>query len=185
MNAFIYGKGQSMPKLLENVRQDLLEEARKQINEIGYEKITMRNIASGCGIAVGTIYHYFSSKDMLIASLMLEDWLIIMDQMRSDCAGAENVLQAAKIIYEGIRSYTNSFLPIFTDRSASKAAGQVYHQRHLMLRDQLSSLLQPFSLMEDGTPDEYLAAFTAEALLAWTVEDKPFSEIARILERLY
>ena len=33
---------------------------------------TVRSVAAGCGVAVGTVYNYFSSKDMLIAAFMLE-----------------------------------------------------------------------------------------------------------------
>ena len=57
-----------MPKLLENIRTQLLAEAQKQVAERGYAKTTIRSVADACGIAAGTVYNYFSSKEMLVAS---------------------------------------------------------------------------------------------------------------------
>ena len=64
-----------MPKIIENLREKLLEEAKCQVMEQGYAAMTIRSVASACGVGVGTVYNYFSSKDMLVASFLLEDWL--------------------------------------------------------------------------------------------------------------
>ena len=63
-----------MPKIIENVRELLLDTAKKQIEERGYANTTIRSVAGECGLAVGTVYNYFKSKDMLIATFLLEDW---------------------------------------------------------------------------------------------------------------
>ena len=51
-----------MPKIIENIREKLLEEARRQVMEEGYEAMTIRSVAGACGVGVGTVYNYFSSK---------------------------------------------------------------------------------------------------------------------------
>ena len=35
-----------MPKIIENLRNQLIEEARRQINMFGYEKTTIRSVAA-------------------------------------------------------------------------------------------------------------------------------------------
>ena len=70
-----------MPKIIENIRQNLLEEARRQVLQEGYSALTVRSVAAACGISVGTVYNYFPSKDMLIASFMLEDWQLCLDKI--------------------------------------------------------------------------------------------------------
>ena len=50
-----------MPKIIANVREQIIEVAKRQIEELGYENTTIRSVAKGCGIAVGTVYNYFSS----------------------------------------------------------------------------------------------------------------------------
>ena len=63
-----------MPKIIDNLREQIQIEAMHQILNNGYAKTTIRSVANGCNIAVGTLYNYFKSKDELIVSFMLEDW---------------------------------------------------------------------------------------------------------------
>ena len=51
----------SMPKIIENVRGMLIDEAKKQIATNGYENVTIRSIAKECGLGLGTFYNYFKS----------------------------------------------------------------------------------------------------------------------------
>lgn len=55
-----------MPKIIENLESRLIEEAKKQIEESGYEAVTIRSVARACGVGVGTVYNYFPSKEVLI-----------------------------------------------------------------------------------------------------------------------
>ena len=54
-----------MQTLKESIRCKILEEARSELSARGYGSISMKCIAAGCGISVGTIYKYFGSKDCL------------------------------------------------------------------------------------------------------------------------
>ena len=62
-----------MPKIIENIKEQIIEEAKRQLFENGYAKTTIRSVAKACGIGVGTIYNYFPSKEMLISAFMLDD----------------------------------------------------------------------------------------------------------------
>jgi AcrR family transcriptional regulator len=50
----------------------VLDVARARAEEGGYEAVQMREIAAESGIALGTLYRYFSSKDHLLAEVMAE-----------------------------------------------------------------------------------------------------------------
>ena len=63
-----------MPKLLDNIKEKAIEEARREMLSDGYRAMTIRRVAKELGIAVGTLYNYFSSKEYLAAGVMLEDW---------------------------------------------------------------------------------------------------------------
>ena len=71
-----------MPKIIENVREQLLAEAKKQVFEHGYADTTIRSVAGACGLGVGTVYNYFSSKEMLIATFVYEDWKAYLSNMQ-------------------------------------------------------------------------------------------------------
>ena len=51
-----------MSRINENLKDKLLDEACKQIDTIGYGAMTMQSISKACGVAVGTVYNYYSSN---------------------------------------------------------------------------------------------------------------------------
>ena len=63
-----------MPKILENIREKAVAEAREELLGEGYRAMTIRRVAEQLGIGVGTLYNYFPSKEYLAAAVMLEDW---------------------------------------------------------------------------------------------------------------
>jgi AcrR family transcriptional regulator len=55
-------------------RQRVLVSALDLAADGGYEAVQMRDIATSAGVALGTIYRYFPSKDALLAAAMVE-WM--------------------------------------------------------------------------------------------------------------
>ncbi len=53
-------------------RQRGLRAALELAGEGGYDSVLMRAVADRAGVALGTVYHYFSSKDHLLAESMIE-----------------------------------------------------------------------------------------------------------------
>ncbi len=53
-------------------RSDVIAAALDLAAEGGYEGVQMRDVASSADVALGTVYHYFSSKDHLLAASMIE-----------------------------------------------------------------------------------------------------------------
>ena len=60
-----------MPKIIENLEARLMEEAKKQVLQSGYGAMTIRSVAKGCGVGIGTVYNYYPSKDALLAAYMI------------------------------------------------------------------------------------------------------------------
>ncbi|WP_426998119.1 TetR family transcriptional regulator [Pseudarthrobacter sp. N5] len=56
----------------EQSRQLVADVALKMFREIGFEKTTMRAIATTAGVSVGNAYYYFASKDDLVQELYLQ-----------------------------------------------------------------------------------------------------------------
>lgn len=172
-----------MPKIIENLRARLLTEAKKQVREKGYGALTMRSVAFACGVGVGTLYNYFPSKEMLIASFMLEDWNKTRQKMRQagDGADARTILSAQ---YDGIRAFCEQHERLFSDPAAIRVFSDMPHDRHDRLRTQLSEPLRR-ALTDAGRPNaEFLADFLAEALLTWTLAKKDKAELFSVLEPL-
>lgn len=170
-----------MPKVIENVREQLLREAERQIKEVGYAKTTIRSVAGACGLGVGTVYNYFSSKDMLVASFMLEDWQRILAKMKS--CSSDNPYKALLSIYDSLTEFLSMHKELFSDRDAEKRFGVSHTEYHKMLRGQLADIIRTV-LRKAGENTVFLSEFVAESLLTWTVEGKSFDEIYCILESI-
>jgi AcrR family transcriptional regulator len=55
-------------------RQRVLVSALELAADGGYEAVQMRDVATSAGVALGTIYRYFPSKDAVLAAAMVE-WM--------------------------------------------------------------------------------------------------------------
>lgn len=185
MNGFIKErKYVFMPKIIENVREKLLAEARRQITEGGYSSVTIRSIAGACGLGVGTVYNYFKSKDMLIATFMLEDWQKAMSRIYECCEKVTEPEGVLYCIYDQLTAYMQAHSTLFADPQAMKVFSEASTQRHKQLRNQLAKPIRSLKVVQQAVNGEFLAEFIAEALLTWTVAGKSYEEIAGILRTL-
>ena len=162
-----------MPKIIENLREELLIEAKKQIAERGYKNTTIRSVAAECGIAVGTVYNYFKSKDMLIASFILVDWLECVRSIAE--SPKENRRQYLNFIHLSLLKFEEKYRALFTDEDAVAAFSSVWSERHGQLRGQLADLIMPIA------DERFTAEFVAEAMLTWTTGGRSFDEIYTLL----
>ena len=71
-----------MPKIIDGLQMQILKEAKPQAFKNGYSKMTIRSVAKACDIAVGTIYNYYPSKEFLMASFILLDWIPVEEEIQ-------------------------------------------------------------------------------------------------------
>ena len=63
-----------MSRIIENPEQLILSRAKEILYNEGFKKFSMRNLSGKCGIALGTIYNYYSTKEELIIEMMTDYW---------------------------------------------------------------------------------------------------------------
>jgi len=167
-----------MPKILDNPKEKLLEEARRQVEDKGYSAMTIRSVAKACHVSVGTVYNYFPSKEALVAAYMLQDWKICLEKIEASSknnAGAEPILAC---MYEQLSAFAAQYDSLFSDAGAATGAAGSFSQYHKILRDQLAAPLIPLC------KDEFCAQFIAEAMLVWTLAGKQFPELYQLIQKL-
>lgn len=172
-----------MPKIIDNLKDTILEEARKQVFTNGYASTTMRSVADGCGVAVGTLYNYFPSKAMMVASFMLKDWQTTLETMSRCCDEAQDISEAILCVHSELRAYIAGHEPVLQGEESELSL--VFRQRHRMLRDQISEVLRPVCLRCAKTPSDFLPEFVAEAVLDWTNDGGDFAPVNNILRELF
>lgn len=58
---------------METSREEILE-VSGAVRRQGWEAVNVRAVASACGVAVGTLYNYFPSRDALVAASVESVW---------------------------------------------------------------------------------------------------------------
>lgn len=168
-----------MPKIIENLESRLIAEAKHQIEENGYGAVTIRSIAKGCGVGVGTVYNYFPSKENLVAKYLLEDWQECIAAIGAVSVSADSPRQVALCIYDQLNAFAGRHASLFRDAAAASGFAGSFSQYHTLLRTQLAQFLRRFC------DSDFAAEFAAESLLVWTMAGKSFDEIYGILGKLF
>ena len=168
-----------MPKIIQNLEAKLIEEAGRQIEQIGYGAMTMRSVAKGCDVGVGTVYNYFSCKETLVAAYLLRDWDNCIADFEAVSADSQSPRPVALRIYQHLTDFTQRHLAVFQDEVAAASFSGSFTRYHMLLRSQLAQALRKFC------ESDFAAEFQAEALLSWTIARKTFDEIYGMMEKLF
>ena len=168
-----------MPKIIENLKDRLLAEAKRQIDQDGYDSVTIRSIAKGCGVGVGTVYNYFPSKEALIATHLLEDWHGCLEAIQAAAAVSTVPQPVLQCMYDQLMGFTGRHETIFRTEAAASGFAGSFRQYHSLLRSQLAAPLCKFC------GNDFTAQFIAESLLTWTMAGKSFEDIYEILKKLF
>ena len=102
MNAGKYEKGQKAAIKILDAAEDLL------IDE-GYQSLSIRRIASRCGITPGNLQYYFPSKGILLEALLnkiIQGYLEEFERLRQD-AGIDPVMQLKAVLTHVITDLNN------------------------------------------------------------------------------
>ncbi len=173
-----------MPKKIENVRARLLEEARQQIEERGYKETTVRSVAGALSLGLGTLYNYFESKDMLVASFMLEDWLAVLEKIKQRLDSDAIPSEKLRFIYDGLCQFYDGHRKLFDDSGAKKTFSHAMSERHPILLSQISELVRPVLENSEVENRDILADFISESILTWSGTGIEYSVLEPIFNKL-
>lgn len=170
-----------MPKRIDNLEGSLLSAAKSLLLEEGYAALTMRQAASLCGVAVGTVYNYFSSKDVLVARILLEDWHTALRTLREELETVASPLEGLKCAFEALRTFSRQYGAVWAEYSGNPPLRRWHSALICQISDCLTPMLTRFSLSEEPM----LGHFLAQALLSWAMEpEASFEALSPFFQRL-
>jgi AcrR family transcriptional regulator len=102
----------------EQTRRLIVDTAVRLFGELGYEKTTMRAIASAAGVSVGNAYYYFPSKESLVQEFYLQI-------QRAHLTGVEPILASGKGFADQLKAILHAAVDVWAPhhRFAGKAIG--------------------------------------------------------------
>ena len=173
-----------MPKIIENIREIILEEAQKQLRANGYEKTTIRSIATACNIGVGTVYNHFPSKEALITAFMLEDWYRCTTTMEQlDVADFDGFFIGMN---HALKEFAGKYDYLFQDPAVAAEFATAFSGRHRQLRKRLAQIIAPVLDKENPryASEDFLASYVAESILYWAMTDAKIEDQLQVLHNL-
>lgn len=175
-----------MPKIIENLEDNILKSAHDELFEKGYTNMTMRSVADACGIAVGTVYNYYKSKDMLVAKVMLIDWNLIIDEIKKECLSAKDIHEGFKFMFDGVVDFVEKYDVVWSQYGKDISIRREMPIQFDWLITQLAGILEEILVRCHNEKDQYISTFLAEILLnAATKKDFKYENIARVLKRMF
>ena len=176
-----------MPKIIDNVRERAIAEARRLMLEESYENLTIRRVAAGLNVAVGTLYNYFPSKDFLIAGVMLEDWQTIMSRLVKEAgAGSAEVAPIDRVhrMFDGIKEFSDRYSKVWAQYSGQSVRSEE-NMYHIQLIQQIMHLMDGVVSERAAEADPFLMEFIAENVLRFASDGRTeFSQIEGALTKL-
>lgn len=114
-------------------KEEILKACRGIVAQQGIWAVSMRAVAQSCGVSLGSLYNYFTSKDDLILAAIESVWMDIF-HMDGACAGGRSFPEYVEWIFDSVRSAADEYPNFFTTHSLSFADGQKSRARDTMDR---------------------------------------------------
>ncbi|MBQ9580711.1 MAG: TetR/AcrR family transcriptional regulator [Lachnospiraceae bacterium] len=174
-----------MPKVIENLREKILEEAKKEIAEIGYEGMTIRGIAKELGIGVGTLYNHFENKEAVVGAYMVEEWHKTYAVIDENVRNVKHPLDKCEVMYKEIEIFVRDHRKLFYDKEAKKTFASSYLTRHGMLVRLLHGYLEKSCEEYAINYTPYIPDFLIENILNMVTAGIPYSTFYDIMKPLF
>ena len=173
-----------MPKILPEVRERFVAAAKKRLAEGESGSVTIRQIARDCDTAVGTVYNYFPSKEVLLAAVMLEDWRECCRGMRLGVAGADSALEALRAATAALRGFSARYAPLWRNYGGAKDSIDTLSLRHRQIITEISACVKQALERFTVSGDEYLPEVLSELVLLASRTDDGFDRVRGALEKI-
>lgn len=111
-----------MPKIIENIRELILDEGKKALSNSNYRSVNIREITKACGIGTGTFYNYFKNKEQMAVAIFQRDWDMIISSVQSIVNADINLKDKLFQIFLYIDGFLSDHISIFIEMSSDNCS---------------------------------------------------------------
>lgn len=98
-----------MAKVIDDLGNLILQEAKAIAYEEGLGEISIRKVATHCNIATGTIYNYYPTKIDLVMAVVEDFWAQCFRNIHKELAGQLDFFETLEKIYFYMLEYLEHF----------------------------------------------------------------------------
>ncbi|MCR5408979.1 MAG: TetR/AcrR family transcriptional regulator; helix-turn-helix transcriptional regulator [Bacteroidales bacterium] len=161
-----------------------MEEARTELAEQGYDNLTIRQIAARCNIAVGTVYNYFKSKDVILGALLGEDWHSVLSDMDASIPKSKSLHEGLCMVASGLEGFCDRYRRLWSEYRRTDSSQYYSQNGHQMLLHAMVPRVEDI-LARNGRPMEAgLSELICETMISLASHGKHYAERANIIERM-
>jgi len=178
-----------MPKNLVNIKHEIIQTTREMILENGYDKLNMRDIAKRCGIATGTFYNYFRSKQAIVASLLDADWKVFRQSLQVKTDETQPPVRQLETLFVNLKKLTNDVHSIwaagFPDDLESETLSKLQHVKKDLREEFSQNVIGVIRGHVAEEREEFMAGFITKMFFCYVYDGKTeFEALRPILEKL-
>ncbi len=159
-----------MLQKIENGREKLLFRGKRALLETGYGGLVIAELTAQCGMATGTFYNYFKSKDAFVNQIVSDDWDLMLKKVEKQMAKPERHRENVRFLYEQLTEFQRQYR-FFTAGAGIRQGMSIQNERRDLqkLYDILSGKLTrevKTGALEIGTTPEIAAYMIVQTCLA-------------------
>lgn len=181
-----------MPKNLINIKEDIISVTRELLKKEGYSQLNIRNIAAKCGVATGTVYNYYRSKNEIIAEILINEWNLMLRRIDQKAKSIPTAIDKLEIIFEQLNFFMSNVHGIWIQTSSIENTENMniakINEKRKMLRNQIAEKVRNFSLSnpeKNVTKDELkICDVISHILISYSNECEDFNNLKPALNAL-
>lgn len=99
-----------MRQAIDNAEAVLIKCGKELLSTTDYRELTIQAIASASGMATGTFYNYFESKDELIDRILSQEWDELLERVDAQIKPGCTHKFAGNYVYDLIDAYEKKYV---------------------------------------------------------------------------
>lgn len=153
---------------MQDKRELIYEAAMKLFNEIGFDKTPTSQIAKEAGVAVGTLFHHFSTKEELVNALFLRCKDSYLLRVRRGLSDTDDFKGRVRCLFLNSVSWAVEFPGQYLFFTQYHNSRYILEGTHEAARQRFEPLLE---LVMEGVTDKELKPIPLDLLssLAWSI----------------
>lgn len=168
---------------IKNLDKIILSEAKKLLLEQGPRGITIRVLAPKCGIAQGTIYNYFESREEIVSKVIMSDWAKTAQRAEKGIRKAESGAEGMLVICKSVKSFLGGYQKVFESKKTKQSDREEFcRQLRNGIVDLEEAVFRRFPCALEPVP---YAVFAESILQAGTRNSLDDDEFLRVMQRFF